>query len=39
MDEETLAVIVTLAVDLGVGLLIFLIFLLYRKCRGDKIVK
>ena len=39
MDSETYAVFVTLAIDVGAALFIFLGFLIYRKCRGDKIVR
>lgn len=39
MDAETLAVLVTFAIDVGVAILICLGFLVYRRCRGDNIVK
>lgn len=36
MDSQTLAVVLTFTIDFGIAIAIFLIFFVYRKCRGDK---
>ena len=39
MDSQTLAVVVTFTVNLGIFITILIGFLIYRKCRGDNIIK
>ncbi len=37
LDAETFSVLVTMGIDAGLALLIFLGFLLYRRFRGDNL--
>jgi hypothetical protein len=37
LDAETLSVLATLVIDIGISMFIFFGFLLYRKLRGDNL--